>query len=417
MPAMQAVIEKVLLAKPERVRENLSRMRDADVAPRVPNPWQICQGVVRMWHRVVFRPETIGMSTAFQPRSTLRARVLENRPLRFPFLLRERAIAPLDFSGLASTPQRIISHLLGAHHDGHQFVYDLQLLAVHEGALDEVERRALAVVSGEDPRAAYLRDLVVYENYHENLLEAVRAFKRGELELAPEDDADPDISFTAYLGWCAAQPETPSETLRVWLGAPRSRATLGEGAITRDQLLAFDRAQLREVMNRGHAIEPSALEGMAYQGVSLGMPRLFEELSWKKFQKTFHRDPRSGALRGWNVRLEQNGLDEPCVPKTKDGAPFTFGHFEVVPAHETPAGLREGFDGLMIDYGRGENGADVTSVLRDPLVAVNEGDASLLLGYSIVALGPAKIPTPTYFLLERPEPLAHVAHPPARTAA
>jgi hypothetical protein len=414
---MQPVIEKMLLAKPERVRENLRRMESAEVVPRVPNAWQICQGVVRMWHRVVFRPETIGMSKAFEPRPTRRARLLENRPLRFPFLLRERAIAPLDFSGLASSPERIISHLLGAHHDGHQFVYDLQLLEVHEGAIDEVERRALAVVRGEDPRSEYLRDLVVYEHYHENLLEAVRAFKRGELRLSPDDEMSPDISFTAYLDWCAAQPETPAETFRAWLGAPRSRASLGDGLITRDQLLAFDRDQLREVMNRGHAVDAGAIEGMAYQGVSLGLPRLFEELSWKKFQKAFHRDPSTGALRGWNVRLEQNGLDEPCVPKMKGDAPFTFGHFEVIPVEETPAGLRDGFRGSMIDYGRGENGADITSVLRDPLVAVNEGDPSLLLGYSIVKLGPAKIPTPTYFLLERPEPVTNVAFPPARAAA
>src|SRR5690606_9022511 len=152
------------------------------------------------------------------------------------------------------------------------FVYDLQLLAVHEGALDEVERRALAVVRGEDPRAEYLRDLVVFEHYHENLLAAVRAFKRGELRLSPEDERSPDISFTAYLDWCASQPETPADTLRAWLDAPRSRATLGEGPITREQLLAFDRAQLREVMNRGHAIDPRDLEGRAYQGISLGLP-------------------------------------------------------------------------------------------------------------------------------------------------
>src|SRR5690606_12768511 len=190
---------------------HLRRMEDAGVVSRAPNPWQICQGVVRMWHRVVFRPETIGTSKSFHPRTTRRARMLENRPVRFPFLLRERAIAPLDFSGLASSPERIISHLVGAHHDGHQFVYDLQLLAVHEGALDEVERRALAVVRGEDPRAEYLRDLVVFEHYHENLLAAVRAFKRGELRLSPEDERSPDISFTAYLDWCASQPETPAD--------------------------------------------------------------------------------------------------------------------------------------------------------------------------------------------------------------
>lgn len=403
---MQSLIEKVLLAKPERVREHLALMEATGFVERAPTSWQICQGVLRMLHRVVFRPETVGTCKQFEPRGTVRARLLENRALRFPFLLREKAIAPLDLSGLASSRERIIRHLLGAHHDGHQFVYDLQLLAVHEGALDELERRAEAIVSGEDPRAEWLRDLVVFERYHENLLEAVRAFKRGELRLSPDDDRDPDISFTAYLDWCRSQPETLDETLRAWLLPPPSRAALKDAPLTRDDLLAFDREQLHEVMNRGHAIDPRDLEGMAYRGISLGQPRLVESITWKKFQKVFYRDPSSGRLMGYNVRLEQNGLDAPPVPKTKGGAPFVFGYFEVVPCDETPKGLREGFPGLMLDYGRGENGADVTAVLRDPLVAVNEGDPSLLLGYSIVELGPAKIPTPTYFLLERPEPIA-----------
>jgi hypothetical protein len=33
----------------------------------------------------------------------------------------------------------VIRHLLGAHHDANQFVYDLELLA-HHGRLDELRR-------------------------------------------------------------------------------------------------------------------------------------------------------------------------------------------------------------------------------------------------------------------------------------
>ena len=44
------------------------------------------------------------------------------------------------------------------------------------------------------------------------------------------------------------------------------------------------------------------------RGISLGLPAWVERLSWKKFAKAFHRDPRTQRLRGWNVRIEQGAL-------------------------------------------------------------------------------------------------------------
>ena len=52
--------------------------------------------------------------------------------------------------------------------------------------------------------------------------------------------------------------------------------------------------------------------------------------------------------------------------------------------------------------------------MRDPLVAVNEGDPSLLLGWSYLQLPWLRIPTPSYFTLQRLQPLTHVAQPPGR---
>lgn len=167
------------------------------------------------------------------------------------------------------------------------------------------------------------------------------------------------------------------------------------------QLLSADRRQLGEALRGGHAVEPSALDDSCYRGISLGLPSWVERLSWKTFMKTFHRDPETGLLRGWNLRLEQDGLDAPCRPKLRrDGAPWSFGHFEVVDPteHGVPEALRAG---LLIHYGRGGNGAlDPIGLLRDPIVALRPGDASLLLGWSYLDLGFA-CPTPSYFSLER----------------
>ncbi len=198
----------VLLAWPGAVARALARL-----AARGPTPtlWQVELGVLRMWHRVCFRSETIGTCSAHPVRRTLRARLLRWRPLRFPFLLWERAIAPWDMSGLVSSRERVLRHLLGAHHDADQFLYDLEMLDLHPGAVEELLVRVEAVLDGADPRAAWLRDLCVYERYHEDLRDGVRAYLDGA---AASDD--PDISFLAYLAWCRAQPASPGETWRRW---------------------------------------------------------------------------------------------------------------------------------------------------------------------------------------------------------
>ncbi|HJL19779.1 MAG TPA: hypothetical protein RMH99_29215 [Sandaracinaceae bacterium LLY-WYZ-13_1] len=211
---------------PERVERGLRRVEAAGLVERTPNRWQIGLGVLRMWHRLLFRSETVGTCALDPVRSTWRARLLEHRALRFPFLVAERAIAPLDFSGLASSPERIIRHLLGAHHDGLQFAYDLALLSAYPDKLEELLERARRVVDGRDPRGGWLRDLVVYEGYHERLLEAVEQVLAQGIELPPEVEADPDISFLGYLRWCAAQPETPEATLEAWR---RGEYTMADG--------------------------------------------------------------------------------------------------------------------------------------------------------------------------------------------
>lgn len=188
----------LVLLHPPTIAARLDQVRDAGLP--TPTLDQVQRGVMRMWHRLVFRSETIGTCTEHAVRDTWRARLLQYRPLRFPFLLVERAVAPWDMSGLLSGRERVIRHLLGAHHDQDQFLYDLEMLAVHPGALDELEARARAVVTGSDPRAAWLRDLCVYERYHECLLDGIVAYRRGELA-----SDDPDISFRAYLSWCVSQ--------------------------------------------------------------------------------------------------------------------------------------------------------------------------------------------------------------------
>lgn len=207
--------ERVLLVEPDRVVANLRKMRERGVIDVEPTPWQLCLGVLRLWHRLMFRGDTVGTSPGGRVRATRRARWLEKKVLRLPFLLMEQAVNPLDFTGLRSGPERLIRHLIGAHHDANQFVFDLELMSGH-GQLEVLRARVRQIVDGSDPRAAWLRDLVVFEGYHEQLAAAVeRAIAGGPL-MSDEEAEDPDLSLRGAMRWCARQPATPAATLAAW---------------------------------------------------------------------------------------------------------------------------------------------------------------------------------------------------------
>jgi hypothetical protein len=206
----------LILLRPSRIIAALDAIRRSGKFPGVPTLWQIELGVLRMWHRLVFRPETVGVTETWPVRRDPWARFLERRWIRFPFLLREGSVVPWDLSGLLSTPARLMRHLLGTHHDGRQFVYDLEMLTAYPGALEELRDRAREVVTTDTPRTRWLRNLCVYERYHETLLAVVERALADGLSLSPAEARDADLTFRGYLAWCAAQPSTPRETWRAW---------------------------------------------------------------------------------------------------------------------------------------------------------------------------------------------------------
>lgn len=211
---------------PRRIHHNLRRAEAAGLVEGAPNLWQVTLGVLRMWHRMLFRFDSVGTCAQHPARPSLRARILQYRPLRFPFLWAERAVAPTDFSGLASSEERIVRHLLGAHHDANQFAYDLELLSIHPGGLERLLEQAREVAVADTPRARWLRDLTVYERYHEKLVEAVEHAVEHGVRFEGEETDDPDISLSGYLRWCTRQPATPGETLEA---LRRGRYTVAEG--------------------------------------------------------------------------------------------------------------------------------------------------------------------------------------------
>jgi hypothetical protein len=214
-PAASPWYIRAILVRPEPILANLERVATAARLDPAPNPWQLCLGVLRLWHRVMFRMQTVGTSAEGRIRPTWRARALAWRALRLPFLLAGRAVTPLDFTGLASPPEQIMRHLVGAHHDRNQFVYDLELLGYY-GKLEALRAEVRELIASDDEHARWLRDLTVFEGYHESLLAAVEHALADGAAMTDEEARDPDISLLAYLRWCAQQPATPRETLQAW---------------------------------------------------------------------------------------------------------------------------------------------------------------------------------------------------------
>jgi hypothetical protein len=369
------------LVDPPGIRRGLERVREAGVVGDVPNEWQVGLGILRMWHRVAFRSETIGCSSD-PVRPTRGARLLRHRPLRFPFLVAERAIAPFDHSGLLQGPDRMIRHLLAAHHDQRQFAYDLELLALHPGALDTLIARARAIVDGTDPRAAWLRDLVVFEGYHEALLRGAERARRGEPVLEPHEADNPDLSFLAYLAWCARQPPTARSTLRALLRGRRPP----EKPVNAEALWTMSRAELADVAAAGHPVDPATLPGR-YRGVSLGLPRWVDAALWKVFRKEFRAE--GDAVVGHNVRMTQG--DDPVPMRTRDGAPMVFGAFRVRPEGR----------GVLLDYGPTHPRWHPMHPVRDVLVAVRPDSPDLLLGTMYLEVRGVRVSTPSWFTLQR----------------
>jgi hypothetical protein len=162
---------------------------------------------------------------------------------------------------------------------------------------------------------------------------------------------------------------------------------------------------LGEMMRDGYSIDPERLCDTVYHGISLGLPRWVERLSWKKFMKVFYLDPKTDSVRGWNVRAVDNGLEEAWIPKIKGGAQLTFGHFDVYSPSKYAVHPHE----LILDYGRrGHKGNGLLNALRDPIIALTPDSTDLLLGWSYLAIGGRRVRTPSYFLLIRGSPLTEL---------
>jgi hypothetical protein len=180
--------------------------------------------------------------------------------------------------------------------------------------------------------------------------------------------------------------------------------------ISLDALLTMSNDALFEIVRAAEPLDLEALADTSYTGIDLSMPAIFHKLFWKSFRKTFHRDPATGVLRGWNVKVQQSGWDSPPEPKRgRDGRALSFGHYEVRSARGLS--FPRGWTGEhYLDY-RFAGNAFYEVPARNgycPLVSVNGGSSELLLGWEIFKFGPVAVPLRDFWVLKREGALAPV---------
>ncbi len=189
-------------------------------------------------------------------------------------------------------------------------------------------------------------------------------------------------------------------------------------------LVAADARTLHEIVQTAAPLDLDALADTSYTGIDLSLPAWMHALLWRTFRKTFHRDPVTDVLRGWNVKVEQTGWASPPAPRRDGaGAQLAFGHYEVRSAR----GLRfpRGWQGshyLEYRYAGNHLWDWPARAGRCPLVAVEAGSMELLLGWEIFRVGPTDalafdVPLPDYWLLVREGPLTQEALLPRPDAA
>ena len=183
--------------------------------------------------------------------------------------------------------------------------------------------------------------------------------------------------------------------------------------ISFEELLSMDKHSVAKVFRNGYPINANELKCEQYLGVDLGMPEWFHKIAWKTFRKTFYKDPETGIIRGWNVKLEQTGYDFPTKAKTNiKGEELAFGHYHLLSASNKK--FPKGWQGAnYLDYGvAGNPTLDVAALGYCPLVAVNKDSTDLLLGWEVFKVGSLFVPLYDYWVLKREGPLTNIIPPP-----
>jgi len=163
------------------------------------------------------------------------------------------------------------------------------------------------------------------------------------------------------------------------------------------QLEHMGLAELERIFLDGATPDLDDLAGWEYRGIN--SPTWSRLLGIKKFIKGFYR--HDDGVSGYNCPAVQNKLADEWSALPDDDHPKRFGFYSVTAVDPT-ARDNEYLHALLLDYGKGDNPrTDPSRGLRDYLVQPDPDDPSILLGKAYYAVGPLRLPTYSFFILER----------------
>jgi len=161
-----------LYVRPGEVRDRLEALHAAGLVEVVPTRAQIFFGGLDML-RFVIEP--------------LAREYYEQKGISFGFhqLLRvlDDPVSMIDPTGFLSERDTIIGHVMQVVHLNP--VYDLQLMEMFPGGLDELERQVAAMVAGTHPRHGTISAIIEEPGYHAVLLDYVRRYRRDRTAPPP----------------------------------------------------------------------------------------------------------------------------------------------------------------------------------------------------------------------------------------
>ena len=156
-------------------------------------------------------------------------------------------------------------------------------------------------------------------------------------------------------------------------------------------------AELERLLLDGATPDLDALAGWEFRGINT--PAWARLVGIKKFMKGFCRSGEQ--VYGYNCPVVQNRLADAWIARPDDANPKRFGFYAVTPVDPTSRDNAY-LHALLLDYGKGDNPRlDPSRGLRDYLVQPDPADPDLLLGKAYYAVGPLRLPTFAFFVLER----------------
>jgi hypothetical protein len=163
------------------------------------------------------------------------------------------------------------------------------------------------------------------------------------------------------------------------------------------ELTRSSNAQLERILraSKGPALE--LLLGFEWRGYNLSWP--IKLLGLQKFIKGFFREGE--RVEGYNIPVQQNGLDAPWLDQPTPESPKRFAFYLVTPVD------REAIDNsypeaILLNYGasRRNPAYGIERLLRDYVVQPDPANPDLLLGKAYLAVGTMRLPS-NFFVLER----------------